>query len=142
MKSKRIAKVSMQVSLIVTLGVLLASCNNAPTASPVACVLRMQAQVSIQNSVGVSQTVNVGGVSTSGRWLSSMGSSTCSGTALTFNGTTAYGTGLQDNTGVQMNASWQVAWSYQNTPVSACGNYSNQGAVPDSGAVFNVVCSL
>ncbi|SRR6266436_6925378 len=142
MKSKRIAIVFMQVSLIVTLGVLLASCQNAPTAQPVPCVLRMQAQVSITNSVGVSQTYNVGGVSTSGRWLSSLGSSTCPGTGLTFNGTTAYGTGLQDNTGVQMNANWQVAWNYQNTPVSACGSYSNQGPVHDPGAVFNIVCSL
>src|SRR5260370_25991706 len=73
---------------------LLCSCHNAPPASPVQCAIRVQAQVAIPNSIGVTQTYNEGGVLVAGSWISNAGTSNCPGNALSFNVTTDFGTGL------------------------------------------------
>ena len=122
---------------------LLCSCHGgAPLANPVQCAIRVQAQVAIPNLLGGTQIYNQGGVLVAGSWISNVGTSNCPGNALNFNGTTGFGNGLYHADGVQMNANWQVAWSWANTNFSACPPYSTQKPVPDSGAVFNNVCHL
>lgn len=122
---------------------LLCSCHSgAPLANPVQCAIRVQAQVAIPNLLGGTQIYNQGGVLVAGSWISNVGTSNCPGNALNFNGTTGFGNGLYHADGVQMNANWQVAWSWANTNFSACPPYSTQQPVPDSGAVFDDVCHL
>jgi len=133
----------LPLSSLLAVGMLLLfACSSDSTSSPVACGIRMQAQIKLTNDFGVSQIHNLGGVSTSGSMLSIVGNSACTGSGTTFSGTTAFGTGLNDNFAVRMNANWTVAWGYQNTAFSSCGVNSGQGFVPDAGAVFNNVCSL
>lgn len=141
MKSKKNVVIA-QFSLLMAVAVVVAACgaHTCPTASPVPCVLRMQAQVSIKNGFGVSQTYCLGGVRNNGIIQGAHGASNCSGNATTFSGNTAPGSGLSDYNYVQMNANWQVAWGFDNTPFSACAYTSISGYVYDSGAVFDDIC--
>src|SRR6266849_1435274 len=94
----------LALSSLLAVGMLVSSCSSDSTAAPVACGIRMQAQIKLTNNLGVSQTHNLGGVTTTGSLASIVGNSACTGAATTFSGTTAYGTGLNDNFGVRMNA--------------------------------------
>jgi hypothetical protein len=130
-------------TLLISLSFVLCSCNAGDsTAPPINCGIRMQAQVSLSNALGISQTHNLGGVRTSGTMLSTVGASACLGTLTSFGGITDYASGLNDNSGMRMNSNWQVAWDYSSTSFSSCLVFTNQGFVPDAGAIFNNVCNL
>ena len=137
---KKLARL-LPLGILAAVAFVLCSCN-APQASAVQCAIRVQAQVAIPNSIGVTQTYDQGGVAVAGSWLSDAGTSACPGNALNFNGTTGFGTGLYEADGVRMNANWQVVWSWANTNFSACPAFSSQHYILDSGAVFNDVCHV